>query len=493
MNNKIIVVGLGPGSVDYLSFNAYERIKGTQKDKLFFRTEKHPTVDWLREKGVLFNTFDSYYDKYNTFEEVYENIVKDLVLESENGDIVYAVPGSPFVAENTVQLLIEKSKKGSFDLEFVPAASFVDAVLAAVRKDPVMGIRIVDGLQIREQLFDTRMDTLITQVYDQYTASEVKLALSELFGDEHMLIAVRAAGIEGMERMEEIPVYELDRLDFLDHLTSLYVPALESGQKEKPSFADLLDIMTRLRGEDGCPWDRRQTHESIRNCMIEEAYEVVDAIDKNDYGLMTEELGDVLLQVVFHSRMAEENGIFDIGDVIGGICKKLVRRHPHVFGEEDIRTAEKVKDKWEEIKREEKLETMHYESMKRVPESLPALMKSVKIQKKAAKVGFDWDDVGPAFDKVREETDELLEVLQKPVISRKRAKEEIGDLIFSVVNVARFMKIDPEEALNATVDKFIERFSYIETTAMKKGLILQEMTLEEMDLLWEEAKSLKNS
>jgi len=492
MKNKIIVVGLGPGSVDYLSFNAYQKIKETQKDRIFFRTEKHPTVDWIRKKGILFNTFDSYYDKYNTFEDVYENIVKDLIGEAEKASLVYAVPGSPFVAENTVQLLLEESKKGLFDLEFIPAASFVDAVLASVRKDPVMGVRIVDGLQIREQLHDTSMDTLITQVYDRYTASEVKLALSELFGDEHIVTAVRAAGIEGMERIEEIPVYELDRLDFLDHLTSLYVPSLKSSQKTNHNFSDLVDLMVRLRGDDGCPWDRRQTHETIRNCMIEEAYEVVDAIDKNDYELMVEELGDVLLQVVFHSRMAEENGIFDVGDVIEGICTKLIRRHPHVFGEEDIRTAEKVKDKWEEIKREEKAETMYFESMKRIPASLPALMKSVKIQKKAAKVGFDWDDVGPAFDKVKEETEELLEVLNKPVISRKRAKEEIGDLIFSVVNVARFMKIDPEEALNYTVEKFIERFRHIEMSAMEKGLDFKDMTLDEMDLLWEEAKLLKN-
>jgi len=492
MKSKITVVGLGPGSVDYLSFNAYEKINKTVKERLFFRTDKHPTVDWLKEKGLCFNTFDDYYDKHDTFEGVYENIVGDLTKEAKNGDLVYAVPGSPFVAEKTVQLLIEKSKGGSFDLDFIPAASFVDAVLAAVRKDPVMGVKIVDGLQIRDQLADTRMDTLITQVYDRYTASEVKLSLSEFFGDEHLILVVRAAGIDEMERIEEIPVYELDHLDYLDHLTSVYVPALASEEKENHDFFDLLDIMARLRGENGCPWDRKQTHESIRNCMIEEAYEVVDAIDKNDYELMAEELGDVLLQVVFHSRMAEEKGIFDIGHVIEGICTKLIRRHPHVFGDEDIDTANKVKDKWEEIKREEKAEKTHSESMKRVPGSLPALMKSAKIQKKAAKVGFDWEDVGPAFDKIREETDELLEVLQEPVMSGRRAKEEIGDLIFAVVNVARFLKIDPEEALNSTVDKFVERFSYIESRSIEKGMEMKEMSLEEMDLLWEEAKILKN-
>ncbi len=492
MKNKIAVVGLGPGSVDYLSFNAYEKINKTARERLFFRTEKHPTVDWLKEKGLSFNTFDDYYERHDTFDSVYENIVDDLINESENGDLVYAVPGSPFVAEKTVQILIEKSKSGLFDLDFIPAASFVDAVLAAVRKDPVMGVRIVDGLQIRDQLADTRIDTLITQVYNRYTASEVKLALSELFGDEHLILVVRAAGIDEMERIEEIPVYELDHLDYLDHLTSVYVPSLASEKKGKHDFFDLLDIMVRLRGEGGCPWDRKQTHESIRNCMIEEAYEVVDAIDKNDYALMTEELGDVLLQIVFHSRMAEEKGIFDVGDVIEGICTKLIRRHPHVFGDEEIYTASKVKDKWEEIKREEKSEKTHSESMKRVPGSLPALMKSVKIQKKAAKVGFDWDDVGPAFDKIREETDELIGVLNEPVLSARRAKEEIGDLIFAVVNVARFLKIDPEEALNSTVDKFVERFSHIENKSIEKGMDMKKMSLEEMDLLWEEAKTLKN-
>ncbi len=492
MKSKITVVGLGPGSVDYLSFNAYEKISNTSKERLFFRTEKHPTVDWLKEKGLTFNTFDAYYDKGDTFEGVYENIVEDLAREAEKGDLVYAVPGSPFVAEKTVQFLIEKSKGGLFELDFLPAASFVDAVLAAVKKDPVMGVKIVDGLQIQDQLSDTRMDTLITQVYDRYTASEVKLAISELFGDEHLILVVRAAGIDKMERIEEIPIYQLDHLDFLDHLTSVYVPALASEKKDKHDFFDLLDIMVRLRDENGCPWDRKQTHESIRNCMIEEAYEVVDAIDKKDYLLMTEELGDVLLQVVFHSRMAEEKGIFDIGDVIEGISTKLIRRHPHVFGDEDIDTANKVKEKWDEIKREEKLEKTHSESMKRVPMSLPALLKSAKIQKKAAKVGFDWDDVEPAFDKIREETDELLEVLKEPVLSGRRAKEEIGDLIFAAVNVARFLKIDPEEALNSTVDKFVERFAYIESKSIERGMDMNKMSLEEMDLLWEEAKTLKN-
>lgn len=492
MKRKITVVGLGPGSLAYLSLKAYELLEATPPDRLFVRTEKHPTVDWLKSRGIVFTTFDARYEKHDTFEAVYETIVRELMDAAGEAPLVYAVPGSPFVAEKTVQLLMERAEAASVDLSFLPAASFVDAVLAAVKKDPVTGARIVDGLQIREQLKDTGLDTLITQVYDRYTASEVKLALSELYGDEHRVTVVRAAGIEGMERIEPVPVYELDRLEYLDHLTSVYVPALKSGEKRRRGFDDLLEIMARLRGEDGCPWDRKQTHESIKSCLIEEAYEVIDAIDRKDPDLLAEELGDVLLQVVFHSRMAEESGLFDVSDVVEGICAKLVRRHPHVFGTEDIRTSEKVKEKWEEIKRTEKKESTYTASMERVPGHLPALMKSEKIQRKAAKVGFDWETVGPAFEKVLEETEELREVMGAPVISSRRAQEEIGDLLFAVVNVARFLKVDPEEALNRTVDKFVSRFRHIEQQAAGRGIDLKNMDLEEMDRLWEQAKTLKN-
>jgi tetrapyrrole methylase family protein/MazG family protein len=255
----------------------------------------------------------------------------------------------------------------------------------------------------------------------------------------------------------------------------------------KYTFDGLVNIMEKLRRPGGCPWDAEQTHESIKKCMIEETYEVIDALDSGDMTKVYDELGDLLLQVVFHAQIAKDNGDFDINDVIGAICRKLIRRHPHVFGEEKAGTAEEVLDRWDEIKKEEKEEKSGAEGLKSVPASLPALMRAQKVQEKAAKVGFDWDSIDGALDKVREETAELEEAEKKG----ENMKEELGDLLFSVVNVARFLGVDAEEALFETTNKFVSRFSEVERMARESERNLSEMTLDEMDVLWEKAKKRK--
>lgn len=244
------------------------------------------------------------------------------------------------------------------------------------------------------------------------------------------------------------------------------------------------EILKILRVE--CPWDREQNHESIRGCLLEEAYEVVDAINNQDDANLREELGDVLLQVVFHSRMAEEEKRFDLCDVINEECEKMIRRHPHVFLEENLKTIDKVLEKWENIKVKESGQPDRTSRLEKVPRALPALIRAKKVQKKAADVGFDWNDVAPALDKVNEETYELREAWMMG--DREHMKEELGDLLFSVVNVARFLDVDPEEALTFTTEKFIRRFAHIEKAAMACGRQMEDMSLEELDQLWEQAK-----
>ncbi|HIT53797.1 MAG TPA: nucleoside triphosphate pyrophosphohydrolase [Candidatus Fimivicinus intestinavium] len=256
--------------------------------------------------------------------------------------------------------------------------------------------------------------------------------------------------------------------------------------KDVYEIGDLLEIIRRLRSEGGCPWDREQTHESIKKNLIEETYEVIEAINKQDKTLLCEELGDVLMQVVFHAQIEAEAGAFTFADVADGVCKKLIERHPHVFGEVQVSGSDEVLRNWDDIKKRSKGQKSQTETMLSVPRELPALMRAGKIQKKAAKVGFDWPEVSGAVDKLYEETSELSAAIESG--SEADMVEELGDLLFSVVNVSRFVGCDAEEALTASTDKFMRRFAHMEKLAQAQGRRLEDMSLSEMDGLWDEAK-----
>lgn len=253
---------------------------------------------------------------------------------------------------------------------------------------------------------------------------------------------------------------------------------------KKYSFDDLLRIIARLRAKDGCPWDAEQTHDSIKKCMVEESYEVIEAIESGDMSKVYDELGDLLLQVVFHAQIAKENGEFDIDDVTNAICEKMIRRHPHVFGDVKVNNSDEVLDNWDEIKKEEKGEKKMSETLKSVSAYLPALMRAQKVQKKAAKVGFDWTDISGALGKVREETDELEEAVK----NNSNKEEELGDLLFSVVNTARYADVDAEEALTKATKKFILRFENMEDAVLDEGKRLEELSIDEMDSFWDKIK-----
>lgn len=260
----------------------------------------------------------------------------------------------------------------------------------------------------------------------------------------------------------------------------------EFNFKDKYNIDDLLGIMAVLRAPGGCPWDAEQTHESIRKDFIEETYEVIEAINKKDKVLLEEELGDVLLQVVFHSQIAKEEGSFDFSDVCDGICKKLIERHPHVFGEVEVNGSEDVLKNWDEIKRKSKRQKTQGSSMLKVPKELPALMRSQKIQSKAKKAGFDWEEIGGAFEALESEIKELKEAIITE--NKDDITEEFGDLLFSCVNIARFLDVDSEEALNISTEKFISRFLEVEKMAEERNIDMKSSTIEELDKLWIEAK-----
>lgn len=257
--------------------------------------------------------------------------------------------------------------------------------------------------------------------------------------------------------------------------------------KERYDVNDLVEIMRILRAPGGCPWDAEQTHESIKKNLIEETYEVIEAINKNDKELLCEELGDTLMQVVFHAQMEKEAGTFDFDDVSDGVCKKLIERHPHVFGEVAISGVDDVLTNWDAIKRKSKGQKSTTESMQSVPRELPALMRATKLQKKAADVGFDWNDVSGALDKLEEEIAELRAAIANK--DKENIAEELGDILFSAVNVSRFVKTDAEEALTAASDKFLSRFTKVETLAKEREIDMKSVGIDELDKLWDEAKA----
>ncbi len=256
--------------------------------------------------------------------------------------------------------------------------------------------------------------------------------------------------------------------------------------KDKYDINDLLKIMELLRSPGGCPWDAEQTHESIRNSLIEETYEVIEAINKKDKELLQEELGDVLLQVVFHAQMEKEKESFDFSDVCDGVCKKLVERHPHVFGSVSVESTDDVLKNWDDIKRKSKGQKTQGSAMEKIPKEMPALMRGEKIQSKARKAGFDWDEIDGAFEALESEIKELKEAMKSG--HRKDIENEMGDVLFSCVNVSRFLKVDPELALTASNEKFITRFLEVERLANEQGINMKEKSIEELDELWKQAK-----
>ncbi len=267
--------------------------------------------------------------------------------------------------------------------------------------------------------------------------------------------------------------------------------AKEFVLKDKYNIDDLVAIIKVLRAPGGCPWDREQTHESIKKNFIEETYEVVEAINKQSTDMLREELGDVLLQIVLHSEIESENGNFSFDDVVNDIVQKLVVRHPHVFGEVVANNTAEALNSWDAVKLKTKGQKNQTESMLSVPRELPALMRAQKIQHKAAKIGFDWDNVSGAVDKLYEEIDELKTAMEQG--KRFDIEDEFGDVLFSCVNIARFIDVDSEEALTASTDKFMSRFSLVEQMASEQGIDMKSSSIEELDRLWDKAKKIKNS
>src|SRR5699024_3202988 len=339
MNDRIEIIGLGAGDLEQLSLGVYRKLT-TFQGKIYVRTEDHPVIDELKNDGVEFISFDHLYEQFDQFEMVYKEIVQALLNEAKNTPIIYAVPGHPMLAEKTVQLLLEQT---DISIEIAGGQSYLDDVFTALQIDPIDGFQFVDGTSFTRDELNYRNAIIFCQVYDGFIASEVKLTLLEDLPPDHEVIVIEAAGSTG-EKILTVPLVDLDREVTLSNLTSVYIPPVPE-ELLRHDFTSFRNVISTLRGENGCPWDKKQTHESLRQYAIEEVYELIEAINQEDEA-MVEELGDVLLQVMLHSQIGEDAGYFTMDDVIQGIHDKMVHRHPHVFGGDETKT-------WDQLKQEE--------------------------------------------------------------------------------------------------------------------------------------------
>ncbi|MEW6182834.1 MAG: nucleoside triphosphate pyrophosphohydrolase [Bacillota bacterium] len=520
---QIIICGLGPGNREAIPVGVIEMLR--QTGIIFLRTGKHPVVPFLQGEGIRFETFDRFYEEEISLETVYHRIAT-AVLEAANGAggetksrIVYGVPGHPLVTEEPSRLIIEKAESEALEVNVLPAMSFIEAIYVSLRLDPVRGMTILDGLGLNPDRVCTSLPAIVMQVLNRTVASEVMLFLKEYYPGDHPVTVIRAASVPGQEKRADVPLCRLDTPPWFDHLTSVYLPPLaaltkkpgsfvlsrrkqaapEPGKVSKiftaagprrpgdaPALMELfLEMIAALRGENGCPWDKEQTHQTLKKYLVEEAYEVLDAIERGKPHNLCEELGDLLLQIVLHCQIASEADHFVFADVVQAISQKMIFRHPHVFGETKVQNSQEVAVNWERLKKVEKPDAVMFDG---IPRSLPALLRAIRVQEKAARVGFDWPDWRGAMTKVQEEAAELAAVMETP----EKMESELGDLIFAVVNVIRLQGMDPEEVLNKTTEKFIRRFNYIERRTREKGLELKDVDLRQMDEWWEEAKVLES-
>lgn len=466
------VVGLGPAGPELMTERARDELVSGRP--VVLRTRRHPAAAVVAEAQGC----DDLYEGCDSFEELYAAIASRVVdVARSAGSAVYAVPGSPVVAERSVEILLGAE---GVEVEIVPALSFLDLLWAGLGVDPVgTGMTVVDGHSFEGALSGASGPVVVAQVDDPMVLSELKASVDP-WPETPVVVAQRLGTAE--QSIREVAWADLDREIEPDHLTSLYLRDLPV------SAADALDRLDRLtrRLRRDCPWDQEQTHESLTRHLVEESYEVVEAIeqldeDPNGYDHLVEELGDLLYQVYFHSLLGSEVGEFDIGDVARGIHDKLVTRHPHVFGEvsgED-HDAKSLTLTWEQAKHQEKERSS---LMDGIPASLPALLAARKIQSRAASVGFDWSDARGPRSKISEELAEL------DAAEGGGVDEELGDLLFSIVNLARHLDVEPEDALRAANRRFGRRFALMEETAAGEGRTLGELSPDEMDSLWEKAK-----
>jgi tetrapyrrole methylase family protein/MazG family protein len=484
MAGSITIVGLGPGDGSLLTRRAWSAL--STAETVYLRTARHPAVSAL-PAGISQVSFDPFYESAADFEQVYARIVAEIINQARQGaQVVYAVPGDPSVGESTVSGIKREAAADAIPLTIIPGVSFIEPVLGAVGVDGLAGLQLFDALELvafHHPPLNPDVPVLVGQVYSRLLAGDLKLTLTATYPEAHPVLLVHQAGTPA-EQVEEMPLYALDRSRDINHLTTLYIPPLPvSGDLHA-----LAEVIAVLRSPEGCPWDIAQTAQSMRAGFLEEMAETLDALDADDPEALREELGDLLLHILFQIQLAREEETFLLADIIGDIVTKLIRRHPHVWGDWQVQDAGQVKLNWEQLKAQEEKQLSRHSLLDSVPLALPSLARAQKIGQRVRKVGFDWPDVAGVVAKVEEELAELR--AEKEPAGRQR---EFGDLLFALVNWARWLDIDAEVALREANRRFTRRFQTMEQLAAGRGLNLADLDIDHLEALWQEVKARNES
>lgn len=465
----LTIVGIGTGDRGSISVLGYETLKGAKH--LILQTGEVPVACELKEQGVAFETLDGCYQAARNFDELVRLAMEEVKRGPE--EAVLGIMGNP------QSNLLAKRIAQTCESRVIAGMSFADEALCAY------GAKMEDGpvfccpaSELEASGFCADTPVVVFEIDTPMRAADVVLYLLRYYPPEFPACLVKGSA------SRQLTLKEVMSIDEWDYSCCLALDKPKLAQKQSYSFADLCGIIGRLRGKGGCPWDAKQTHESLRPHLLEESYEVIDAIDDHDPFALADELGDVLLQVVMHATIGEEHADFDIGTITDNITRKMIHRHAHIFGEDHCETPDEVLTNWERIKREEKGEKTRVEAMEKLPGSMSSLLRAAKIQKKAAYTGFDWEDYRGAYEKVEEELGELNEEIKQS----GDLEDEAGDLLFAVVNLLRLLKVDGDTALNRACKKFIRRFGYMESHAGEMGKDLAELSVKEQDKLWQQAK-----
>ncbi len=478
----ITIIGLGPGNSQQWTYAAAQLLQ--QSNILYLRTVNHPSVPDI---SIPIHSFDNYYQPNESLDTIQQRIADKIIELGKVAGVIYAVPGHPMIDDPTARLIQYQAKALNIPITIIPGISLLSTTLDALNLSLADNIQLVHATEIaalHHPSLETGRAVIINHIYGTVITGQIKQTLLNAYPQDFVITLMKNGGADNKQKIWSCTLAEMDNQPaWPKEYMTLYLPA----HNPPGSFSAFQETIAHLRDPAGCPWDREQTHQTLRPYLLEETYEVLEALDANDSVALAEELGDLFLQVLLHTQIAIDTNEFNMNTVIDHINRKLIRRHPHVFANVAIKDATEVTTNWDAIKRAERKEKGHtidtISALDGVPKALPALTQALSVSKRAVRVGFEWPNIEGVLDKVVEEAQEIVEAT-----NQAHLETEIGDLLFSVVNLARWQKIDPESALRATNARFTQRFKRMEVLAAQQNKTLPELSIKEMEALWQEAK-----